>query len=47
MKSVVMVCCAGAICQGIRGWFFPMWVMLILASVVAGADLLAEAKRQS
>lgn len=44
MRSVIMVCCATAICMGIRGWWLPMWLYLGLATVVALGDLMGEAK---
>ena len=44
MHAVLMVACATAICYGIRGWYTPMWFMLGVASVVAGAKLLQESK---
>lgn len=44
MNAIVMVGCASAICYGIRGWWFPMWVTLIVSSVVAGAALIKETK---
>ena len=44
MRSVVMVGCATAICYGVRGWWIPMWLTLIVATVVAGADLFRESK---
>lgn len=42
MRSVVIVGCATAICYGLRGWWVPMWFMLMVASVVAAADLFRE-----
>ncbi len=45
MQSVVMISCATAICYGIRGWWFPMWLMLIAAAIVAGAALFQETEK--
>lgn len=45
MGSVVMVICASAICYGIRGWYIPMWIMLIIAAIVAGTELLRESSQ--
>lgn len=44
MNSVVMVGCATAICYGIRGWWIPMWITLIVATIVAYVTLIQEAK---
>lgn len=44
MYAILAVCCSTAICFGLRGWWIPMWLLLLLGTGVAACILYEESR---